>query len=131
MQIIYRNQANECVFTVTENATLSNPYWLFELKGSQDNQVKRFVAQNTTTYSDRYDLFTITESSAENLLTGTVSLPYVAEYYYKIWEQTSPTNLNPANATSICEEGIIRVYESPDSIVQNNNTDDSLIVYGG
>lgn len=114
MQVITRSTANTLVFTLTELVTLTTPYFLFELKCSQNGITKYFISANTSSYTYRYDKFTVTEVelASEALTTGSVNLPYVGEYYYRIWEQSSSTNLNPANTTTLLEQGIIRVLET-------------------
>lgn len=118
MQLIQRSSSNVLVFTLTEKVTLASPYFLFELKCTQNGQLKYFIAANTSSYTYRYDQFTVTEvaSGAEVLTSGQVNLPYVGEYQYRIWEQSSSTNLDPANVTTLLETGLIRVIETPATI---------------
>jgi hypothetical protein len=52
-------------------------------------------------YVDRYNKFEVTEGTTVTLDAG--------EYLYKIYAQSSPTNLNPDLANEVVEEGIVKV----------------------
>jgi hypothetical protein len=52
-------------------------------------------------YVDRYNKFSVTEGTTVTLDAG--------EYLYKIYAQSSPTNLNPDLANEVVEEGIVKV----------------------
>tara|TARA_R110000868_G_scaffold371143_1_gene634650 strand:+ start:62 stop:472 length:411 start_codon:yes stop_codon:yes gene_type:complete len=112
MQLITRLSNNTLVFTLKEKQTLTSPYWLFELRFRGDNTtVKTFIVADTSSYTDRYNKFLITEcaSGAEVLTSGTVNLQNIGEYSYRIFEQSSASNLSIANATTECENGLIKV----------------------
>lgn len=115
MQKITRLSNSTLVFTLTEKQTLTSPYWLFELKFRGDNTtVKTFIASDTSSYPDRYNQFLVTEVDAgsELLTSGTVNLQNTGEWHYRIFEQSSSSNLIVANATTECENGIILVLPS-------------------
>lgn len=118
MQIINRSASNVLVFTLTEKVTLSSPKFLFELKCSQNGKLYYFIAANSSSYTYRYDKFTVTETTAalESPTTGSINLPYIGQYEYRVWEQSSATNLNPANTTTLLETGLIEVKETPSTI---------------
>jgi len=101
--------ANNVVVTLTELATLTTPYYLFEFINDSSNESKIFTAANISTSKSRYDEFVITTTTgAENLLTGVIDLETKGYYNYNIYEQVSPTNLLLANITSLVEVG--KVY---------------------
>lgn len=56
---------------------------------------------DTSSYVERYNAFQLTEGTTVTLDAG--------EYLYKIYAQTSPTNLNPNLANEVVEEGIVKV----------------------
>lgn len=91
--------------TVSELKTLSSPYWLFEFMHEQSFEKVFCILTNISTGTDRYDEFELTDGVD-------VTFPYAGYYTYKIYEQTSSTNLDPDLATSLCEEGRAHVWET-------------------
>lgn len=68
------------------------------------------ILANISTGTARYDEFELTDGVD-------LTFPYDGYYTYKIYEQSSSTNLDPDLATSLCEEGRAHVFEtaSPDN----------------
>ena len=126
MVIVNRTSSNVVVFTLTERVTLSSPYFLASLKSRRTNEVKNFILSSNTGSTDRYDKFTITESVTENLTNSTVTLTG-GDWWYKIYEQTSATNLNPDATTSLLEQGILRVVDTSDSYIYSEPTDTYVV----
>ena len=124
MQVLNKNTNNTVVFTLTERVTLANPYFLVRMQSRASNVVKRFIlASNQSSFTDRYDKFTITESTTELLTSGTVTLEQ-GQHFYKIYEQVSSTSLNEDAATTLLEEGIILVNTTSDTFI---SYDDQII----
>ena len=115
MQIITRGATNTLVFTLTENATLSAPIYLFEIINKGDVNPYYFIAADISAYPTRFNRFTVQEvtgtATQEDKYTGKIKLYTNGEYAYRIFEQTSSTNLSPANATNTTplEVGFIKV----------------------
>lgn len=112
MIIINKNSNNTFQLTLTENITLSSPNYLFEFKSDISNEAVCFIASDTSAYQERYNEFTVTETSGTNILTsGTITLEPMGLWTYRVFEQTSATNLNPslANNTTPLEIGKVRV----------------------
>ena len=112
---INRNTSNEVILTLTEKVTISAPYYfLFSFTSQSTNSTKNFLCADTSSYTDRYNSFTITEVNAgsENLNTGSVNLQPEGFWNYKIYAQSSSSNLVPASADELVEEGIVRVMGS-------------------
>lgn len=125
---IIRGQANVVVITLKEKTTLTNPKYLFVFKNDQTNVEAKFIAADTSTYPDRYNKFTITEkTSSPNPLIGEVTLSLDGFYTYTIYEQTSSTNLNPANATGVVETGKVQVFTT--IVADHTYSPDSNITY--
>lgn len=124
MQVITKGQNNTLVFTLTERVTLDNVYFLARLQSRSSNVVKRFILPpNISGFTDRYDQFVITESSSEILTSGTVSLE-TGQHFYRIYEQSSDTNLNEQLSSTLLEEGIILVETNGDTY---KSYDDQII----
>lgn len=121
MQIITLDTNSTLVFTLYEKQTLTSPYWLFELRLRGTNKFKYFIAADISAYPTRYNQFTFTDSATENPTSGTINLTETGEYHYRIFEQTSASNLDPSLATSEVECGIIKVITTTGVTTYTNN----------
>lgn len=115
MFYLTQGQANTVILTLTEKSVLTNPYYLFCITNDQLNSPSYFIASDTSIYKDRYNQFSITEKSNPNPLNGEVSLPIAGDYHYTVYEQTSATNINPAQSGGIVETGRLTVTGSSSS----------------
>jgi hypothetical protein len=131
MQIINKGQNNFLVFTLTEKVTLNNPYYLFSFKHQVLMSTVNFIASDVSGFPTRYNKFLITETTGvTNLTSGIVSLPEMGFYEYAIYQQTSSSNLNVANAEGLLEIGMVKV-ESPIPVVNAyDNQNKTIITYG-
>ena len=101
MLLIKTGQTNTMVVTVSQNATISNPQWLFSFTHifSKDNVT--FIPTDISTHKNRYDEFEFVEGSG----VGQVNFPFIGLYLYGIY-QNSPAqygNLNPSLSSGIIE----------------------------
>jgi hypothetical protein len=131
MQIINKGQNNFLVFTLTEKVTLNNPYYLFSFKHQVLMSTVNFIASDVSGFPTRYNKFLITETTGTvNLTSGIVSLPETGFYEYAIYQQTSSSNLNVANAEGLLEIGMVKV-ESPIPVINAyDNQNKTIITYG-
>jgi hypothetical protein len=131
MQIINKGQNNFLVFTLTEKVTLSNPYYLFSFKHQVLMSSVNFIASDVSSFPARFNKFLITETTGTvNLTSGIVSLPETGFYEYAIYQQTSSSNLNVANAEGLLEIGMVKV-ESPVPVINAyDNQNKTIITYG-
>lgn len=108
MIYLTKGATSQIVLTLTEKQTLSAPNYLFRFVHRATNVEVKFVllnAADTSAYKERFNQFSIvTNTYFENSDSG--------EWEYFIYEQTSTTNTNPANATGLIEVGIMRLSES-------------------
>lgn len=127
---ITKNATNNIALTLTEKCTLTSPDYLFVFQSDETRDSYEFIAADTSTYTDRYNLFAIIETnSTPDPLAGEVELPLVGFYTYTIYEQNSATNLNPANATGIVEVGKVQVIDTPSTDSEYSNTNNINYVY--
>ena len=114
MLLIKKNQVNTLVVTVSQNAELLNPEWLFSFTHIFSKDQVRFIAPNVSVHKSRYDEFIITEGTN----SGDVNFPFQGLYTYGIYEQPSGSgNLNPALAYNLVESGQAQVlYQSASTI---------------
>jgi hypothetical protein len=106
MILINKNANNTIDLTLAEKSTLALPYYLFVLKNDISKQYVRFIAINSSVYRQRYDRFLITETSGTNIYTsGVITLNPTGYWHYKIYEQSSLSNLDENLSTGLVEEG--------------------------
>ena len=117
--------------TLKEKTTISNPTYLFEFKDNQTKELIYFIAQDTSSFKDRYNKFTITEKSSPNNLIGEVELVLDGQYAYTVREQSSTTNLNPALSGGVVETGKVTVTDTEESIPTYEPDSNTIRVYNG
>lgn len=110
MILINKGQNNYIWVTLEEKTTLTSPTYLFKFTNDVTGSSVKFIAVNSSSYTDRYDKFLITETSGSvNLTSGVITLSPSGSWSYIIYEQTSTTSLDENLATGIVEEGKVRV----------------------
>lgn len=129
MQVITKNTTNTLYFTLTEKVTLSSPYFLFEITNQVDNTPIYFIATDTSSYTARYNKFSVIEGT-NSPTTGRIICTNVGQYNYRIWEQSSSTNLDPANASTLLETGIIKVQGTSATTTVYQPTRPTAVIYG-
>lgn len=98
---INKAESKSWYLTLTEKTTIANPTYLFSLTHRLSNVQYNFILTDTSAYIERYNEFAITEGTTVTLDAG--------EYQYEIYAQTSPSNLDPALANELVEQGIVKV----------------------
>jgi len=110
MITINKASVNTVVLTLTEKVTLSAPYYfLFSFTSQTTFDTVNFIAADTSLFTDRYNEFSITETTNPNLLNSQCELNPKGFWNYKIYAQSSSTNLVPEDANELIEEGIVKV----------------------
>lgn len=131
MQIINKGQNNFLIFTLSEKVTLANPYYLFSFKHQVLMNPVNFIASDVSGFPTRFNKFLITETTGTvNLTSGVVSLPETGFYEYAIYEQTSSSNLNIENTTSLLEIGMVKVNSDKPIYTEYDNQSKTIITYG-
>lgn len=114
-----KGQTENIVLTLTEKTTLSAPNFLFIFKSRTSNEQVSFVilgSADLSSFKERFNSFNIViNTHFTNKISG--------EYSYIVFEQTSTSNVNPANATGIVEVGQMNLKDATDfSFTSYNNT---------
>ncbi len=86
-------------------ATLQAPVFLFAFTNDFTFETKYFLCANV---GGDVQEFSIEENSTEDVLNGVVSLQPSGFWQYSIYEQSSTSNLDPANAMFL-ERGKVKV----------------------
>lgn len=124
---IAKNQTNQFICTLSEVVTLTgSPYYLLYLESQNTNNTYSVICNDVSSATTRYNKLVLTESTTNNLTGGTINLP-IGEYIYFIYEQSSPTNLNKNNTTSLLERGLLFVDDGQSGI--NYISDDNIITF--
>lgn len=114
-----KGQTDNIVLTLTEKATLSSPNWLFIFQSRVTNEKVSFVilgSSDLSQYKERFNSFDIVVNTNFGSKTS-------GEYTYEIYEQTSTSNTNPANATGLVEVGQMSLKDATDfNFTSYNNT---------
>lgn len=101
LQFDQDNTAAELILTLTEFVTIHTPYYLFVFTSVTTKDVVTMIKaeiDDESEYPNRYNKFTIDASVA---FAGQQS----GEWHYKVYQQSSPTNIDPDAAGGILEYG--------------------------
>lgn len=131
MILIAKGQSNVLALTLTEKTTIPVPVYLFEFTGTQAKVAKTFIAPDTSQFKERYNLFTVIEKSNPNPLAGEVELTEQDFWQYRVFAQTSGTNLDPEQADELVETGILYVTGEGANEYQYNGQPINAFVYNG
>ena|SRR5690348_17129793 len=115
------------VLTLTELVTVNTPYYLFVFTHVTTKDQVAFVkaeADDESEYPDRYNQFTI---DASNVFDGKP----VGEWHYKVHEQESAINTDPAAAGAVLEFGKMILDRSAEFGFTKYETTTSFKVYNG
>lgn len=130
--VLQKNQVNEIVIEVSERATLSNPFYLFEFVNKHTKQRVFCICVNESESIERYDLFNIEDKADPDPEAGEVNLASGTQYHVKIYEQPSDSNIDPE------EEGVTLLKEDVWSVANNtaepvayNGASTTNVAYGG
>ena len=124
MIYLTKGATSQIILTFKEKQTLSAPNYLFVFTHRGSNIEVKFVilnAADTSAFKDRFNQFSI----VTNTYFGTQDS---GEWEYQIYEQTSTTNTNPANATGLIETGIMRLNESTSFTYTKHQPNNTFIV---
>jgi len=131
MIILNQSQTNTATATCSLNKVLSNPTYLWSMRHKLTNQSWKFLPYRTpdnVDYEPSWDLFTIKiDNNQVESFTGdsinAVNLHLLpGDYFVKVYEQASPTNLNPNYSYDV-------VYETTARVIGTGNTQNELISY--
>ena len=142
---IQRGELNNVVATCSRNKTLTgNVYYLWSMTHKLSNENKKFLPYRIppdVNYAPSYDLFTINvDYNLPEVYTGATSSNPVnihlldGQYYVKIYEQYSSTNLNPQLSHDVVYEGIADVNYSgspQNEIITYTGVTDVFKIYNG
>ena len=124
---IARNSANEITLTLTERGTAT--YYLFKFQSDNTEAVEYCIATDSSLYPDRFNKFTITETSTPDNLNAEVELPTEGQWRYFIYANSSSSNLDPTGLTEL-ESGIVKVTGTSTPVTTYSGGNSNYVVYG-
>ena len=127
---------NTVTVTLTENATISNPIYLFLFKNQQSSVDYYFIATDTSAFKQRYNQFQVIEKINPNTLSGEVSLGNEGFYDYTIYQTSLVNTTGLANAlaavpfiTKTVEVGLVWVVPDQVQTTNYNPLSTTTIIY--
>jgi hypothetical protein len=127
LQFKQDNSAAVMILTLTEFVTIPAPYYLFVFAHVETKNVVVFVkseADDESLYPQRYNQFTI-DAAAVFLDQPT------SEWHYKVYEQASAVNIDPAAAGDLLEEGKLILDRATEFAYTQYDSSTSYKVYNG
>jgi hypothetical protein len=98
---INKAESKSWYLTLSEKTTIANPKYLFSITHRLTNTTTNFILTDISAYVDRYNKFSVTEGTTFSVDSG--------EFLYRVYAQTSPSNLDPNLADELVEQGILKV----------------------
>lgn len=131
-----KTYTNTVTVTLTENATISNPIYLFLFKNQQSGVNYYFIATDTSAFKQRYNQFQVIEKANANTLNGEVSLDNEGFYDYTIYQTSLANTTGLANAlaavpfiTKTVEVGLVWVVPDELQTTDYNPLSTTTIIY--
>lgn len=119
MIYINKDETNKVVLTLSENSSLSSPYYLFKFVNEFNSSPKPiyYTTPDLSINPGRYNLFNIVESASGSTTGGTnVALNLVpGQYNYTVYESSASTLSYSATTGVIIEYGRMVVDGGPSS----------------
>lgn len=110
MIFLNRNTVNQIVLTLSENVTITNPYFIFSFQHyatlTDPESIIYFTAPDDSNYTNRYNIFELTESDSGSTSGGNDVDLYLkpGQYEYKVYQSTT-ASLDPNGFGSLLETG--------------------------
>ena len=118
-----KGETQSVYLTLTEKATLNNPYWLFEFISKDTGNKTYVLADDFSGNTARFNSFTFSEGS-----TATASGGFTLDagtYDYQVWE-TQYQSFDTASASNIVEIGLMTIVGTVSNYTpEYDDTDDN------
>ena len=115
MITINKGEANTFDLTLSEKATLTNPFYLFVFQSDITKDYTRKVIADTSLYARRFNRFEITEGTD-------ITFNPTGFWHYKVYEQTSSTNTDETQSTGLVEVGKLKVIGDDTTRAKHSTT---------
>ena len=101
MLTITKGQTKFWYLTLTEKTTIANPTYLFSITHRLTNTTTNFIATDVSAYTERYNKFSVIEGTTFDVDSG--------EFLYRVYAQSSQSNLYPDLSDELVEQGMLKV----------------------
>jgi hypothetical protein len=119
MVLLDKSTSNTFALTLSEKVTISNPYYLMVLVGKSGQDTIKWLMTDTSTYPERYNLFTFTDGNQ-------ATIPYKGDYVYTVYQKLE-NNTDIPSDSNILEIGICRVADTESPEIEHTNPSDVII----
>jgi hypothetical protein len=121
--VINKDSENKLVLTLSQDAGVNYTYYLFVFSSLHMAQDVKFLAQDTSTHPERYNLITVTEMADPDTLDAEAYFRNTGDYKYQVYGKYTqdldvPIGL-PLETGFARVQGINYTYDSTNS---NYNT---------
>jgi len=110
MIVINKNTTNNFVATLYELSQLTDPNYLFQFESDQTKTKYYTIITDVSTNKPRYNEFNFVEGS-DDPTNGSLDLGSPGFYNYKVYEQSSSSNLDPTGLNEV-EQGKLKLIDS-------------------
>jgi len=142
MIILSQDITNTATATCSVNKQLSSPTYLWSMRHKLTNRSWKFIPYRippSVAYNPSYDLFEIeVDYNKPEVFIYSAGTPcnlhlYSGDYFVKIYEQVSTTNLNPQLSYDVVYETTARLDNDTDTYTEiaYTGTTDTFKVYKG
>lgn len=124
---IVRGQTNKTPLTLNEKRQEENSEFIIKFTNELTKEYKVVGVTDISEYTERSNIFNITEGDTENLQHSVVKLYPSGKWSYTVYEmaQSSPRNLDPDDAIKIVQSGLCEVYQASDHEVKVFSEEDN------
>lgn len=136
--ILDKNTDNVVVLTLTEKTTVTPVSYVVEFISEQTkDSYYTLLGSNQSSYTTRFDEFTITETASPNTVNAEIELS-VGSYDYKVWQTsdstifwTNASNITSAVTKSVIEYGKAVCKDTPASNTEYSGATSTNVIYEG
>ena len=111
MIVINKGASTNFVNTLYELSQLTDPNYLFEFESDQTKVKYYTIITDVSTNKPRYNEFNFQEGLINDPTNGNLILGSAGFYNYKVYEQSSSSNLDPTGLNEV-EQGKMKLIDS-------------------
>lgn len=126
--VILQEGANDVILTLTEKVTIANPIFLFGVNSIQTNNTTYFIANDISSYKERYNKFIWTLKTNPDNMNGELLLPIEGLYTYIAYQLSTPSLTPPTNAV-ILEVGNVQYGYTNQTLVSYPSPSTPIKIY--
>lgn len=106
---INKDEEKAVYFTLSEKATISPSYYIFEFVSNDTGNSVLMTANDFSSNTNRYNVFTFSEGSSDDL-NGGFTLGE-GTYDYKVWQSSTQSVVATQSNSIVLEVGLLEVSD--------------------